>query len=69
MIDDLFNLGRAGVKPYEEVLNILSFLEFDDDYAPWIEAIDGFSFLIRRLAHDEANLKKLTVITFGRKLF
>ncbi|KAL0882637.1 hypothetical protein ABMA27_001072 [Loxostege sticticalis] len=62
MIDDLFNLGRAGVKPYEEVLNILSFLEFDDDYAPWIEAIDGFSFLIRRLAHDEANLKKLTDI-------
>nr|AEO12690.1 aminopeptidase N1 [Ostrinia nubilalis] len=59
IIDDLFNMGRAGVRPYQQVFNLLSFLQFDDEYGPWIAAIDGFNFVLRRLAHDEANLQKL----------
>ncbi|RVE53192.1 hypothetical protein evm_002025 [Chilo suppressalis] len=59
IIDDTSNFGRANVMSYETVFNIISFLEFDDKYAPWMAAIDAFNFLIRRLAHDETNLNRL----------
>ncbi|CAH2070916.1 unnamed protein product, partial [Iphiclides podalirius] len=59
IVDDLFALARAGVKNYDRIYNILSFLEFEDGYAPWIAAINGFNFVIRRLAHDTTNLQKL----------
>ncbi|CAK1599082.1 unnamed protein product [Parnassius mnemosyne] len=59
IVDDLFALARAGVKSYDRIYNILSFLEFEDAYAPWIAAINGFNFVIRRLAHYTTNLQKL----------
>ncbi|CAG5041325.1 unnamed protein product, partial [Parnassius apollo] len=59
IVDDLFALARAGVKSYDRIYNIVSFLEFEDAYAPWIAAINGFNFVIRRLAHDTTNLQKL----------
>nr|QCI02834.1 aminopeptidase N [Chilo infuscatellus] len=59
IIDDTYNFGRAGIMSYDRVFNIISFLEFDDEYAPWMAAIDAFNFLLRRLAHDEINLKHL----------
>ncbi|XP_041970736.1 uncharacterized protein LOC121727124 [Aricia agestis] len=59
IVDDLFVFARAGVKPYNKVFNILSFLEFEDAYAPWIAAITGFNFALRRLADDTTNLQKL----------
>ncbi|MEE5434573.1 ERAP1-like C-terminal domain-containing protein, partial [Streptococcus pneumoniae] len=58
-MDDTSNYGRAGVMDYQRVFNIISFLEFDDQYAPWMAAIDTFNFLIRRLAHDPTNLARL----------
>ncbi|CAH0763600.1 unnamed protein product [Diatraea saccharalis] len=70
IIDDLFNFGRAGVLPYDRVFNTMSFLEFDDQYAPWINAITGFNFLIRRLAHDTSNLNKLqnVILQFSKAI-
>ncbi|VVD01641.1 unnamed protein product [Leptidea sinapis] len=59
IVDDLFNFARAGIMPYNSTFNILSFLENEDQYAPWIAAITGFNFVRRRLAHDSENLEKL----------
>lgn len=35
---------------YTRALNILSFLENETDYAPWVAAITGFNWLRNRLA-------------------
>ncbi|GBP46442.1 Membrane alanyl aminopeptidase [Eumeta japonica] len=59
IVDDVFALARAGVMTYTRALNILSFLRFENEYAPWIAAISGFNFLRRRLAHDANSLSQL----------
>ncbi|XP_013142035.1 PREDICTED: membrane alanyl aminopeptidase-like [Papilio polytes] len=59
IVDDLFAFGRAGTKSYDRVFNILSFLEFESSYGPWIAAINGFNFVLRRLAHDTTRLQRL----------
>lgn len=46
---------------YTRAFNILSFLEFEDEYAPWIAAIAGFNFSRRRLAHNATVLAELEV--------
>lgn len=63
-MDDLFAFARAGVHTYTKAFNILSFLKFEDSYAPWMAAISGYNFLRRRLAHDEEHVKKLQVDFF-----
>ncbi|KAJ2952360.1 hypothetical protein O0L34_g4645 [Tuta absoluta] len=59
IVDDLFVFARASVMPYNLAMNILSFLEFEDAYAPWEAAIVGFNFVIRRVIHDADSLQKL----------
>ncbi|XP_075971875.1 membrane alanyl aminopeptidase-like [Anticarsia gemmatalis] len=62
IIDDVFIMARSGLLPYARALNIISFLEFEDQYAPWIAAITGFNFARRRLAHNDANLGRLEAL-------
>ncbi|OWR41735.1 aminopeptidase N precursor [Danaus plexippus plexippus] len=59
IVDDLFQLARAGVMTYNRAFNILSFLEFEDSYAPWIAAIAGFNFARNRLVYDTTNMQRL----------
>lgn len=61
-MDDVFNFARSGLMSYDKAYNILSFLEFEDEYAPWLAAITGFTYSIRRLAHDDDALQKIKVI-------
>ncbi|CAK1546276.1 unnamed protein product [Leptosia nina] len=50
IVDDVFQFARAGIMSYTRALNILSFLEYEFDYAPWMAALNGFSWLRGRLA-------------------
>ncbi|KAI5638674.1 peptidase family m1 domain-containing protein [Phthorimaea operculella] len=59
IVDDLFVFARARVMPYNLAMNILSFLEFEDAFAPWEAAITGFNFVIRRVIHEADSLEKL----------
>ncbi|CAB3221062.1 unnamed protein product [Arctia plantaginis] len=59
IVDDVFIMARAGLLSYTRAFNILSFLEFEDQYAPWIAAIAGFNFSRRRLAHNATLLAEL----------
>lgn len=60
-MDDVFVLARSNILSYTRALNILSFLEFEDKYAPWVAAITGFNFALRRLAHKTEEQQKLKV--------
>ncbi|XP_073942539.1 putative aminopeptidase-2 [Choristoneura fumiferana] len=62
IVDDALQLARAGVLRYERAFNIISFLRNEDQYAPWLAAITGFNWVIRRLAHDDDNLVKLRTV-------
>ncbi|CAH1647273.1 unnamed protein product [Spodoptera littoralis] len=64
IVDDVFVLARSSILSYTRALNILSFLEFEDKYAPWVAAIAGFNFALRRLAHDDIERENLKNIIF-----
>ncbi|XP_050667539.1 membrane alanyl aminopeptidase-like [Leptidea sinapis] len=50
IVDDVFQFARSGLMNYTRAFNILSFLEGEQDYAPWVAALSGFSWLRNRLA-------------------
>ncbi|KAJ8727735.1 hypothetical protein PYW07_001854 [Mythimna separata] len=62
IVDDVFLLARSKALTYRKAFNILSFLEFEDAYAPWISAITGFNFALRRLAHDNLATTRLRAL-------
>ncbi|XP_063619701.1 membrane alanyl aminopeptidase-like [Cydia splendana] len=49
IVNDVFQYARSGIMSYTKALNILSFLEFETDYAPWVAAMTGFTWLRTRL--------------------
>nr|XP_026484276.1 membrane alanyl aminopeptidase-like [Vanessa tameamea] len=50
IVDDVFQFARAGLMSYSRAFNILSFLENETEYAPWVAALTGFNWLRNRLA-------------------
>ncbi|KAH8330498.1 hypothetical protein KR067_004043 [Drosophila pandora] len=55
IVDDLFNLARAGLISYNLTLDVIEYLETETHYIPWTSAFNGFSFLTIRLGNDTAN--------------
>ncbi|KAJ8727734.1 hypothetical protein PYW07_001853 [Mythimna separata] len=49
IVNDVFQFARSGIMSYQRAMNILSFLEFETDYAPWVAAITGFNWVRARL--------------------
>ncbi|XP_037920105.1 membrane alanyl aminopeptidase isoform X2 [Hermetia illucens] len=49
IVDDVFNLGRAGLLKYERVIQILEYLKSETNYLPWYAAFQGYSYLAVRL--------------------
>lgn len=45
LLDDGFNLARAGLLPYEKILDLTKYLERERDYLPWEAALRGFEFI------------------------
>nr|QBI71857.1 aminopeptidase N3a [Plutella xylostella] len=62
IVNDVFSYARSGIMTYQRAMTILSFLEFETEYAPWVAAITGFNWLTNRLSGPEnaAVLDKLT---------
>nr|AHW57924.1 aminopeptidase N [Mamestra brassicae] len=58
IVNDVFQFARSGIMSYERAMNILSFLEFETAYAPWVAAITGFNWVRARL-HGEPELAEL----------
>lgn len=53
IVDDLFNLARAGKVKYSLALNIANYLSEDTSYYPWYAAFNGFDFLLRRVGQSK----------------
>lgn len=49
LIDDSFNLARAGMLDYNVALNLSTYLQAEDDYIPWYTAIECFSYVVERM--------------------
>ncbi|XP_015606053.1 aminopeptidase N [Cephus cinctus] len=49
LIDDAFNLARAGYIDYSIALNLTKYLHQETDYIPWVAASNSFAFLDGRL--------------------
>lgn len=45
LLDDAFNLARAGLLGYEVALDMTSYLSKEEDYLPWKSAVSGLSYL------------------------
>lgn len=45
IVDDAFNLARAGLINYNQAFSIVSYLYNETDYFPWYTAIKGFDYL------------------------
>nr|QUJ23886.1 aminopeptidase N [Telchin licus licus] len=59
IVNDVFQFARSGLMTYTRAFNILSFLRNETDYAPWVAAMTGFSWLRNRLAPSPAYLTQL----------
>lgn len=57
LIDDSFNLARAGLLDYDITLSAAEYLQQEEDYIPWRSGLDGLSFLIKK-AEDHPQLYK-----------
>nr|AGT95896.1 aminopeptidase N [Aedes aegypti] len=67
IVDDLFNLARAGVVKYDAALEILDYLEDETEYPPWLAAVNGLTTLSRRIHHeDEEKFAKYIVQLFSK---
>nr|ADL38970.1 aminopeptidase N3 [Diatraea saccharalis] len=49
IVNDVFQFARSGLMTYTRAFNILSFLEHEDAYAPWVAAITGFNWINNRV--------------------
>lgn len=45
LIDDTFNLARAGYLSYDVFLQITRYLQQETDYIPWYAAVRAFDYL------------------------
>ncbi|OWR41734.1 aminopeptidase N3 precursor [Danaus plexippus plexippus] len=50
IVNDVFQFARSGIMSYNKAFNILSFLENETEYTPWVAAITGFNWLRNRFA-------------------
>ncbi|KAJ8682245.1 hypothetical protein QAD02_018037 [Eretmocerus hayati] len=49
LIDDVFNLARAGYETYSLALDLIKYLPRETEYGPWTAACRAFQFIYRKL--------------------
>ncbi|XP_058467780.1 membrane alanyl aminopeptidase-like [Malaya genurostris] len=69
IVDDLFNLARAGEVKYETALEIIDYLQDETEYPPWLSAVNGFTILSRRIHHDDEELFAQYILHLFRKVY
>ncbi|XP_063704739.1 membrane alanyl aminopeptidase-like [Culicoides brevitarsis] len=52
IIDDLFNLARAGYLSYDFILNIVDYVIDEKEYLPWYAMLNGLSYLMQRIPDE-----------------
>jgi len=49
LIDDSFNLARAGVLSHSIPFTLVTYLEKEDDFIPWYSVMNSMSYIVERL--------------------
>ena len=71
LIDDAFNLARAGYVDYPIAFNLSKYLAQEIDYEPWVAAVNNFKFLNNMLSGtsvQRAFQVSVTIPSSGRKI-
>ncbi|XP_050519995.1 uncharacterized protein LOC126893642 [Daktulosphaira vitifoliae] len=53
LIDDSFNLARAGQLDYNIPLNLIKYLENEDDVIPWYSFINNYNYILDRMKRSK----------------
>lgn len=61
LIDDSFNLARAGKLHYSVPLRLSSYLKIEDDVLPWYSAINGYSYILERMRRNALEYSQIRV--------
>lgn len=61
LIDDAFNLARAGVLNYSMPLNLISYLEKENDVIPWFTAMNNLDFVLERMRYRNTGYDDIKV--------
>lgn len=61
LIDDAFNLARAGYENYSIPFNLSKYLVRETDYEPWVAAANNFKFLNKMLSGEPKVLQAFQV--------
>lgn len=54
IVDDVLNLARARIVSYTRALDVISYLEHENEYYPWYSALTALSYLKRRIGNDDS---------------
>lgn len=49
LIDDSFNLARAGELPHSIPFTLVTYLQKEDDFIPWYSVLNSMSYIVERL--------------------
>lgn len=53
IVDDLFNLARAGIVKYDMAIDIIRYIKKEKNYIPWLSAFShGLTFLSQRVSGE-----------------
>ncbi|XP_058118577.1 uncharacterized protein LOC131284057 [Anopheles ziemanni] len=69
LVDDLFNLARGDVVPYDTALEILEYLKHETEYAPWLAAVNGLTTLSRRIHEEDEDLFAIHILDIFAKAY
>lgn len=60
IVDDLFNLARAGEIEYNITLQVLEYLKYETHYLPWTAAFNGLNYIVNRLGTNKTALSQFS---------
>lgn len=64
LIDDAFNLARAGEVSYNVPLTLVSYLDKEDDFIPMYSVMNSMSYLVKRLRRCSHTGSQIKVYTY-----
>lgn len=62
LIDDAFNLARAGHLDYSVPLSLSKYLKKENNATPWYSAINSFSYIIERMFRSKEGFENIKVV-------
>lgn len=61
LLDDSFNLARAGLLNYSSALDLSTYLKNEDDVIPWYTAIECLSYVVERMRRSAEGYEYIKV--------